>query len=148
MKTLYLLLFLLVVFTDYASKYYIKTTMIEGMSIPVINGLFHITYVLNTGAAFGLFAGQRALFIAVGSLLFIVTAVYYRYIVRQGIFFQVGVALFLGGALGNLIDRIRFGQVVDFLDFRIWPVFNIADIAICLGAGFILLFVLRSELQE
>jgi signal peptidase II len=104
--------------------------------------------VLNTGAAFGLFAGQRALFIAVGSLLFIVTAVYYRYIVRQGIFFQIGVSLFLGGALGNLIDRIRFGQVVDFLDFRIWPVFNIADIAICLGAGFILLFVLRSELQE
>ena len=140
-----LLLLLLVALSDYASKHYIKTTMAEGASIPVIDGVFHITYVLNSGAAFGLFADQRVLFILMGGLLFIIAAVYYRHIARQASLFQASVALFLGGALGNLIDRVQSGQVVDFLDFRIWPVFNIADMAICLGAGCILWFVFTNE---
>ena len=60
---------------------------------------------------------------------------------------QIGVALFTGGALGNLIDRIQTGLVIDFFDFRIWPIFNVADIGICVGVGLILWSMIKMELQ-
>ena len=61
---------------------------------------------------------------------------------------QLGIALFAGGALGNLIDRIRIGLVIDFFDLRIWPIFNVADIAICLGVGLILWSTIKTELKK
>ncbi len=136
-----------VVLLDQLSKYYIVGAMSEGMSIPVVKGVFHITYILNAGAAFGIMENQRWFFIFIACVLLVLFLFFYRRIISQPLFLQTGLALFAGGAVGNLIDRIRIGKVVDFFDFRIWPVFNIADIAICVGAGCILWMIAREELQ-
>ena len=74
---------------------------------------------------------------------------YYRHVIlSETRMVQFGIALFAGGALGNLIDRIRIGLVIDFFDLRIWPIFNVADIAICLGVGLILWSTIKMELQK
>jgi len=112
------------------------------MSIPVIQDVFHITFVLNPGAAFGILAHQRSFFIVMGIVIAILGGLFSPYIRRQCRIFRCGTALLLGGALGNLIDRVRFGHVIDFFDFRIWPVFNIADIAIVVGVAAIIYAIL------
>lgn len=134
-----------VLLLDQFVKSVIQQKMQEGLSIPVLPGIFHITYILNPGAAFGLFEEQQWLFILVAVLLVIGVAVLFRQLLQQPPVMRLGAALLLGGALGNLIDRIRLGKVVDFLDFRIWPIFNVADIAICIGVGFILLAMFKEQ---
>lgn len=116
--------------------------MFPGMSFPVIQDIFHITFVLNPGAAFGILAHQRSFFIVMGIVIAILGGLFSPYIRRQCRIFRCGTALLLGGALGNLIDRMRFGHVIDFFDFRIWPVFNIADIAIVVGVAAIIYAIL------
>ena len=133
---------------DQASKLWIASSMRLGQSIPVLEGIFHITYIENPGAAFGLFANQRWMFLGAGAALLLFAAASYRRIRREGRLTRCGAALLLGGAVGNLIDRIRLGRVIDFLDFRVWPVFNIADIGICVGVGCILFALLREKSEE
>lgn len=132
------ILTIILVIIDQLSKYYIQSTMMLGESIPVWEDIFHITYILNSGAAFGMMANQTAFFIVLA--LAIVGAVIYFYptIRRESRVMKLGIGLLLGGAIGNLIDRVQIGMVVDFFDFRIWPIFNIADIGIVCGAGIIL----------
>lgn len=132
------ILTIILVIIDQLSKYYIQSTMMLGESIPVWEDIFHITYILNSGAAFGMMANQTAFFIVLA--LAIVGAVIYFYptIRRESRVMKIGIGLLLGGAIGNLIDRVHIGMVVDFFDFRIWPIFNIADIGIVCGAGIIL----------
>lgn len=132
------ILTIILVIIDQLSKYYIQSTMMLGESIPVWEDIFHITYILNPGAAFGMMANQTAFFIVLA--LAIVGAVIYFYptIRRESRVMKLGIGLLLGGAIGNLIDRVQIGMVVDFFDFRIWPIFNIADIGIVCGAGIIL----------
>ena len=137
-----------VVMLDQITKYMIVSNMTEGMSIPVINQVFHLTFVLNPGAAFGMLEHNREFFIimAIAVLMFVV---YMRKkILEEPLTVQIGIALFVGGALGNLIDRMTTGLVVDFFDFRIWPVFNVADIAICLGVGVMIWSIIREELKS
>ncbi len=136
--------FVVVIF-DRLSKQYIVGSMQEGMSIPVIKDIFHITYVLNPGAAFGIMENQRWFFIAIACALLLTAAFFYKKLLAQPKLLQTGVAIMAGGAVGNLIDRITIGKVVDFLDFRFWPVFNIADIAICVGAGLIVWTIWQEE---
>ena len=126
----------------------ITTHMTEGESIPVLPNIFHITFVLNPGAAFGMLAHSRSLFLVVG--LAALAAVWYfrKEILAEDLAVRAGAALFVGGALGNLWDRFRTGLVIDFLDFRIWPVFNVADIAICTGVALIVLSLFRREAAE
>ena len=131
-----------IVLADQLVKWFVSCEMFPGMSIPVIQDIFHITFVLNPGAAFGILAHQRSFFIIMGILIVVLGAVFSPYIRRQCPLFRYGTALLLGGALGNLIDRVRFGHVIDFFDFRIWPVFNIADIAIVLGVAAIIYAIL------
>lgn len=113
-----------------------------GMSIPVIPHVFHITYILNAGAAFGILENQQWFFILVGILVLGAAAWFYSCLQRENAYIRYGVSLLLGGAAGNLIDRIFRGSVIDFFDFRIWPVFNIADIAIVVGVGCIIYSIL------
>ena len=136
------------VMLDQITKYMIVSNMTEGMSIPIINQVFHLTFVLNPGAAFGMLEHNREFFIimAIAVLMFVV---YMRKkILEEPLTVQIGIALFVGGALGNLIDRMKTGLVVDFFDFRIWPVFNVADIAICLGVGVMIWSIIREELKS
>lgn len=131
-----------IVVLDQVVKFLVTHEMFPGMSIPVIQDVFHITFVLNPGAAFGILAHQRSFFIVMGIVIVILGGLFSPYIRRQCRIFRCGTALLLGGALGNLIDRVRFGHVIDFFDFRIWPVFNIADIAIVVGVAAIIYAIL------
>jgi signal peptidase II len=129
----FLLLVALVLGIDQLSKYIIRANFQPNESLPVINSVFHLTYVNNPGAAFGLLAYKTPVFVTVTLLVAVVILVAYRFLPPDRILLRLALALMLGGALGNLIDRLRFGYVVDFLDFRIWPVFNLADMAIVGG---------------
>ena len=123
---------------DQLVKLFVVSTMHIGQSIPVIDGIFSITYVLNPGAAFGMLEHQRWIFILAAMGVMMIAAVCYRHIQRENMFIRCGSGLLLGGAAGNLADRIQTGLVIDFFDFHIWPVFNLADVAICVGAGILI----------
>ncbi len=127
-----------IILLDQLVKLYVQSTMLPGMSFPIIQDVFQITFVLNPGAAFGILANQQFFFIGIGIAILLAAVYYYPMLKKQDIWIRYGAALLLGGAVGNLIDRIRYGVVVDFFDFRIWPVFNVADIAIVVGVGCII----------
>lgn len=131
----FLLIVISVLAADQLTKYYITKNFFATQSLPIIRNIFHITYVQNPGAAFGILKNKTIFFIAVSLLIIGFILFYLRYIPPNKLLLRFGLALQIGGALGNLIDRIRYGYVIDFLDFRIWPVFNIADIAIVTGVG-------------
>lgn len=139
---------LAVVILDQFSKYIVVENMALGESIPIIEEVFHLTYILNPGAAFGMFAHNRLFFIAIAVIVIGIIIWARREILASPWEVKAGCGLFLGGAIGNLIDRARQGLVIDFFDFRIWPVFNIADIAICIGVGLIIWNLLKTELKR
>ena len=137
----------LLILADQAVKHYISAAMPLGASVPVFPGIFHITLVHNPGAAFGVLANQRGLFIVFSIVLVLAMAFFYRRLLQESFSVRYGAFLLLGGAMGNLIDRVRYGYVVDFFDFRIWPVFNVADIAIVCGVG-LLMYAVIFEMKE
>lgn len=139
---------LAVVILDQYSKYIVVENMALGESIPIIEEVFHLTYILNPGAAFGMFAHNRLFFIAIAVIVIGIIIWARREILASPWEVKAGCGLFLGGAIGNLIDRARQGLVIDFFDFRIWPVFNIADIAICIGVGLIIWNLLKTEFKR
>lgn len=122
-----------VLLIDQGSKAAVQMLMYLGESIPVMPPVFYLTYIMNPGAAFGILPNQKALFITTGILLITGVLVGYRKMPPEKKLLRFSLGLVLGGALGNLLDRLRFGRVVDFLDFRVWPVFNLADTAIFIG---------------
>jgi len=134
------------VFVDQISKLAVLKRLHQDDSVPVLPGVFHLTLVYNSGSAFG-FLRNRNWILAYITLLAIIIILFL--LVRRPHFksnlylrlWQGALILILCGASGNLIDRIRFGYVVDFLDFRVWPVFNFADAMISCGV-FLLLFLL------
>ncbi len=127
-----------VVFLDRISKTFFSDLLSPGESIPVIRNFLHMTLVHNTGIAFGLFKNQGVVFIVI-PIVAIVLLIYNIYYYKNNgeklsRVYIIAFSLILGGAFGNLIDRILFGYVIDFIDLRIWPVFNVADSAITIGA--------------
>jgi len=141
MRVLFVSLFL--VFTDQISKIIVRTSMTLYESIPVITNFFHITFVTNDGMAFGINFPFGIYIFSTISLIFTIFLFWYLWTVKDhGIVIRIGLALILAGAIGNLIDRIFLGEVVDFLDFMIkdyhWYVFNFADSYVTVGMGFIL----------
>lgn len=137
-----LLLAIVIVIVDQLSKFYIQGHMELGMSIPVLQDVFHITYILNPGAAFGLFEHQTAFFVIIAVGMVMATIYFYPQIPKQYRLLRFGVGLMVGGAMGNVIDRIKTGYVIDFFDFRIWPIFNIADAGIVCGVGCIIFTII------
>lgn len=133
-----------VILFDQASKLFIQYKMKIGESIPVIKGIFHITYIENPRTSFGLFEYNTQFFvIAVLISVILVILIYKKIIFKKDPFMYIPLTLALGGAVGNLIDRVRIGgRVIDFLDFRIWPVFNFADTAIVCGMLILLVHIL------
>ena len=131
-------LFLGVVTLDQFTKAMVMKSMVPGQSIPIVQDIFHLTYVLNPGAAFGILSNQRAFLLITGAVLILATAYFYPLLKKSDACMQFGATAILSGAVANLIDRVQTGYVVDFFDFRIWPVFNVADIAIVVGMGFMI----------
>lgn len=127
----------IILLIDQGTKYIVKSTMSLYESIPVIPNIFHLTYIENPGAAFGLFANQRVFFVII-TLIILVSIIYFYYKLKGNhLLLRIALGMVVGGAIGNLIDRLKMGVVTDFFDFRIWPVFNIADTAIVLGMIYI-----------
>ena len=133
----------IMVLADQISKTVIRSTMTLYESITVIPGFFHLTYITNDGMAFGInFPFGIYIFSAISIILTIILFYYLWTIRYESILIRSGVAMILAGAIGNLIDRLFLGEVVDFLDFMIgdlhWYVFNFADSYVTIGMGIIL----------
>lgn len=129
---------------DQVTKLIVMQKMEVGQSIPIIPHVFHLTFVKNVGAAFGILANWIPFFILVGLGAAVLIIFFYYKLKPRSKLVRFALSLILGGALGNLIDRIRLGYVVDFFDFRIWPVFNIADCAVVIGMLFLVWEILRN----
>ncbi|CAG0964703.1 signal peptidase II [Geobacter sp.] len=137
---------------DQATKVVVDRTMALYQSIPVIDGLFSITYMRNKGAAFSFlstFDYRRPFFIAVTLVAIVVIAVTFRKLRDDQRLTAVSLSLIFSGAVGNLIDRVRLGEVIDFLDVywktHHWPAFNVADSAICVGVALLAFDMIREE---
>lgn len=104
-------------------------------SFKVLPDIFHITLVLNSGAAFGMLAGRAGLFVVLSAIVITVIILFGWRHKELSPSVAVSLGLIMGGAAGNLVDRVRYGHVVDFLDFRVWPVFNVADSCITVGVA-------------
>ena len=148
---------LAVVIIDQLTKLWIMTTIALHGQQNIIPGFFNLVYVTNTGAAFGFLAGSKtwlrqAFFVGVAIAALVVIVFAYGHIKKQGRLFVYALGLIAGGAVGNLVDRLRFGAVVDFLDFYLgshhWPAFNAADSAITVGVGLFLLGTLLQHRKE
>lgn len=122
---------------DRLTKYFIIKSLALGQSIKVIPDVFHITPVFNDGAAFGVLRNCGLFFIIFSFAVIAFILLIVSKSPRLDRLTAVSLALILGGAAGNMIDRLKFGYVIDFLDFRIWPVFNIADSCITIGVALI-----------
>ena len=133
---------LAVIVTDQITKFLALSFLSHRPTVPVLPGVFHLTLVHNSGVAFGLFQGY-GLLVTLATMILLIGL--FRTALRsgQGVLIPVCLGLILGGAVGNVIDRVRFGGVVDFLDFRVWPVFNVADSCITVGAALLALIFWR-----
>lgn len=139
---------LCIVFLDQVAKLLVSRTIRLGKTIPIIPNFLDLSHVLNPGAAFGFLASQSAafrnpFFIGISLLAIVLIVYYYHRYLRHARLPAVALGLVLGGAAGNLIDRLRLGVVVDYLDVHVhryhWPAFNLADAAISVGVGLMLL---------
>ena len=142
---IYIVSILLILAIDQYSKFMVSKNLFIGQSIPVIKNIFHITFVTNTGAAFGLFKNSTLFFIVISVVVICFIAILLLKSLKKQDFlskpaFNSSLILIVSGAMGNLIDRLRFSYVVDFIDVRIWPVFNVADISITIGT-FLFIFI-------
>ncbi|MDX1687973.1 MAG: signal peptidase II [Candidatus Promineifilaceae bacterium] len=152
-RSLLLLVAAAVIVVDHISKLYVESWLPLNRSwapFPELAHLFRITHVTNTGAAFGLFPGGSLFFTVIATVVAIFI-LYYNYQLPTGQHpLRIALGLQLGGALGNLIDRLRLGHVTDFLDFGPWPVFNLADTSIVAGVVILAILMLQEqrELRE
>lgn len=144
----------LVVLVDQLSKFFVTTWLEEGQSwdvVPWLAPIFHITHITNTGAAFGLFPGWGDFLIVIASIVVVAIIIYHWHVPDGQWLVRVALGLQLGGAIGNnLVDRLRQGFVVDFIDLnfwplREWPIFNLADSSIVAGVGLLALLMVWEE---
>jgi len=133
-----------VLIIDQLTKWWVMGHLILGQSKPLIEDLIWLTYVHNHGAAFGILVG-KGWFFSLAAVVVIAGMIIFHLIYKPSDRLQLYLGLVAGGALGNLIDRIRFHHVIDFFDLRWWPVFNIADMAIVCGGILLVLYLLRNE---
>jgi signal peptidase II len=145
---LFLLIAACVVALDQVTKLWVRSNITLYESIPVF-GCLSLTNVRNTGSAFGLFVNQAFLLALIGVVGIIAILLFYRYFSKSNLLGVSALGLVFGGAIGNLVDRFRFGYVTDFIDVRLWhdyhwPSFNVADSAITVGSIMLVIFVLLS----
>lgn len=144
-----------VMLIDQITKWLVVKKMYLGQSIPLIEGFFYLTSHRNAGAAFGILQGQRLFFILI-TIIVIIGLVYFLAKGNQKPLVSWALALILGGAIGNFIDRVSTGEVVDFFDVKInlgffyydYPIFNVADSALVVGVLIILVDTLMDSLKE
>lgn len=143
---IYILVIILVIALDRVVKHIIATTMNPGDTFSVIGDFFHITSLRNPGAAFSILSGHLSILIAIPALI-ILGAIVYIFVKRHEIkpLLAWAISLICAGGIGNLYDRVMYGYVVDMFDFGSFPVFNVADIAVCTGCGLLILYIALGE---
>jgi signal peptidase II len=139
---------IIMIVLDRLAKNWVIQCVPFGRTRPFVGSLLYLTHVHNTGGAWGLFSNLSPLFVAMGILVPVLIIVFYKRLMEKGIAWLIASGLILGGAVGNLIDRITYGYVVDFLDLRFWPIFNVADIAITVGIGILFVCLLLEPTKE
>lgn len=141
-----------VVFLDQLTKWLTVINLDFGETFPLIENVFHFTYVRNTGAAFSIFnePDQRWIFMTVSTVALVALSVYLWFNRKKGALLCVALSFIIGGGIGNMIDRCLLKYVIDMLDFRLinFAVFNVADSFVCVGVGLFAFFVIREEIQE
>ncbi len=131
---------------DQVVKYIIRSNMDLYQSIPIIGGIFHITYIQNTGAAFSMFSGHTGILALITVIITIGILVYLFRLRKDGHWaLMLSLSLIVAGGLGNIVDRLSLKYVVDFLDLRVWPIFNLADVYVCCGCGLLVVYVFFIE---
>lgn len=133
-----------VLISDQISKLIVTRSLVLGETMPISEGYFHFTHVRNTGGAFGLIPGAQKFFLAASILVTIGIIIYKLSQKPQGSLVNIALGFILGGAAGNLVDRLYSGEVIDWIDFQIWPVFNIADMALVSGLALLSFYIIRS----
>jgi len=124
-----------ILFFDQLTKFLAVKLLPLNHPLVVIDNFFYLTLVRNKGAAFGILKDQLVFFILITLVAIVIIALSLKE-KNSSRLYKIGLAFMLAGALGNLIDRVSFGYVIDFLDFRVWPVFNLADSFVTIGAVF------------
>jgi signal peptidase II len=146
---LVLLLGLAVLIFDQLTKQAVRNHLIYGESRPIIENFFNLVYVRNDGAAWNILSGQGIILIMISISVLVLLFIYRRSFLQEQLSHRILLGLLVGGIAGNLVDRIRFGWVTDFLDFQFgsyhYPSFNVADSAICIAIG---LYVLTNLFQK
>jgi signal peptidase II len=146
-----------IILLDQVTKEAVLRAIPPNTTIPIIGGFFNLTHIYNPGGAFGLMANlsptlRSIIFLFISSLAVGLIFYFYKKTPAQHTWLAAAFALIFGGAIGNLIDRIRFGMVIDFLDFYLgsvhWPAFNVADSAITIGIGIFLYHIVYKKMPE
>lgn len=133
---------------DQISKFLVlKHIPLEGTwdYLPWLARLFRITFITNTGAAFGMFPQMGAVLMAIAAVVIVAITFFYHLLPTENIWVRISLGLQLGGAMGNLLDRAIHGYVVDFIDVGFWPIFNIADVSIVVGVSILAYFLWNEE---
>ena len=139
----YFIIIAAVILLDRVVKWAVSTNMEVGETIPLIENVFHITYVQNQGAAFSLMEGKTVILLVLPAV--VMTAGIILLVIKRSTWHPMlctGIAFVCAGGVGNFVDRALSGYVVDMFDFRVFPVFNVADIFVCAGCGAILFYVM------
>jgi signal peptidase II len=142
---------LTVVVADQLSKWWVITHLQLGESwnpVPFLRPVLTLTYVTNTGVAFGLLPGGGNLFVAVPLLAVVIIVAFYAHLALGQWMLQLSLGLIVGGAVGNLLDRLIHGHVIDFVNFRVWPVFNLADSSIVVAMLILAYYMLWEEPRQ
>jgi signal peptidase II len=152
-QALIVVLMLVAVFLDQISKYLVVIYMELGQSVDVIPGIFRFTYIHNKGAAFGSMTENRWLFMVFSTVAIVAILVFIFWKKPQSKLMLASLILIGGGGIGNMIDRIRLGYVIDFLDFCAFPnlwmwVFNVADAFVVVGSGMLMLWLILDMVKE
>lgn len=142
------IIFIIGMLLDYFTKIWAIETLKGQQDITVIKGYFDLSYLENRGAAFGIFQGKVYLLAAVTMVIMAVLFVMYLKTKKKTLLLKVSTALILTGAIGNLVDRLRYGFVVDFISWHwkntyYFPTFNVADICITIGTGLLILYIIK-----
>ena len=137
---------------DQVTKLLVLKLMTLGQSIPIIPSVINLTYIQNRGAAFGMLSEHRWIFMIVSVIAICGIGIYLFGFCKERALFQLGLALIVGGGVGNMIDRVAYGYVVDMIDFCLFDfwkwIFNVADACVCIGAGMVMLALVLDIIKE
>lgn len=133
----------IIILLDQLTKWLAVTFLKSVDTIPLLEGILHLTYVENRGAAFGILADNRWVFIIISTIAIIGLSIFLFKFAPKNCWLKIGIIFILGGGIGNMIDRIFLGYVIDFIDFRLinFAVFNTADSFVCIGAVLLLIYI-------